>query len=147
MTKFATPDSVDHQLRQFELRIDALERQLNAQFKVYDLVMFFPGLQNDGALLARLEIDRQVQFPQHFVGSQASSVVAATAETVFTIARIRGFDNETIGTVTFPANATEGIFTANLPITFFANDIITITNQATADDTLEDISVSLKGQR
>jgi hypothetical protein len=50
------------------------------------------------------------------------------------------------GTVTFNVSAT-GSFTVASATSFAAGDVLTITAPATADSTLEDISITLVGTR
>jgi hypothetical protein len=108
-----------------------------------DLLMFFPGAPSGAGVLARLVMTRAVIFPASLTGSYASSTVAATAAATITIAR----NGTSIGTINFAAAATAGTFTFASAVTTAAGDVITLTNQATADATLANISVSLTGTR
>lgn len=108
-----------------------------------DLLMFFPGAPTGGAVMSRLVMTRPVVFPASLTGSYASAINAATAATVLTIAR----NGTSIGTINFAASSSSGTFTFSSAVTTAAGDVITITNQGTADATLSGISVSLTGTR
>lgn len=110
---------------------------------LYDVLTFFPGAPTKSQLMARVIVPRAVTFPASLTGSYASSTVAVTASTTVTLAR----NGTSIGTVNFAASATTGTFTLSSPITTAAGDVLTLTNQATADATLANISVSLVGTR
>jgi len=107
------------------------------------MLMFFPGVPANAALLARVVIPRVVTFPASLTGSYASATVAATASTVLTIKN----NGSSVGTITFAASGTTGTFTFASPVVTAAGDIITVENQATADATLANISFSMVGSR
>jgi hypothetical protein len=109
----------------------------------YDVLTFFPGAPTNSQLMTRVIVPRAVTFPVSLTGSYASSTVAATGATTLTLAR----NGTSIGTVNFAAGATAGTFTFASPVTTAAGDVLTLTNQATADATLANISVSLVGSR
>ncbi|MFP3554248.1 hypothetical protein SB861_26605 [Paraburkholderia sp. SIMBA_049] len=109
----------------------------------YDVPMFFPGIPANAQLMARIVVPRVVVFPSGLTGSYASSVGAATASATLTLAR----NGSNIGTVNFAAGATSGTFTFGSPVATAAGDVLTLTNQATADATLGNISVTLTGTR
>lgn len=109
----------------------------------YDVLMFFPGVPTNAQLMGRVIVPRAVTFPASLTGSYASATVAATGATTLTLAR----NGTTIGTVNFAAGAIAGTFTFSSAVTTAAGDVLTLTNQATADATLANISVSLVGAR
>lgn len=127
----------------FGLRWDNTSAKWIAEARPYDLVMFSPGAPTGNQLMARVLIPRIVLFPASLTGSYASANVAATAATTLTLAR----NGTSIGTVNFAAGATAGTFTFSSAVTTAAGDVLTLTNQASADATLADISVSLAGTR
>lgn len=114
-----------------------------AEARPYDLVMFAPGIPAGGALMARVIVPRVATFPSGLTGSYVSATVAATAAAALTLAR----NGTAIGTINFAAGATSGTFTFSSPVTTAAGDVLTITNQATADATLANISITLAGTR
>lgn len=71
---------------------------------------------------------------------KAHAVVAATASTVFTIKK----NNTNIGTVTFSAAGTVGVFSITTT-TVAVDNLITIHAPASADATLADITIQLRG--
>ncbi|MHB9836854.1 hypothetical protein Q8F57_018635 [Paraburkholderia terrae] len=109
----------------------------------YDVPMFFPGIPANAQLMARIVVPRVVVFPSGLTGSYASSVGAATASATLTLAR----NGANIGTVNFALGATSATFTFGSAVTTAAGDVLTLTNQATADATLGNISVTLTGTR
>lgn len=109
----------------------------------YDMLMYSPGSPSGAAIMARVILPRAVTFPASLTGSYASATVAATAATTLTIAR----NGSAIGTVNFAAGATVGTFTFASAVTTAVGDVITLTNQGTADATLANISVTLTGTR
>lgn len=72
--------------------------------------------------------------------SKAQAVVAAAASTVFIIKK----NNTNIGTVTFSAAGTIGVISISTTAVA-TNDLITIHAPATADGTLADITIQLRG--
>ncbi|ACC76160.1 hypothetical protein PPMP20_19035 [Paraburkholderia phymatum] len=109
----------------------------------YDVLMFSPGVPANSALMARIVTPRPVTFPSGLTGSYASASVAATAAVTLTLAR----NGSAIGTVNFAAGASTGTFTFSSSVTTAAGDVLTLTNQATTDATLANISVTLVGTR
>jgi hypothetical protein len=109
----------------------------------YDLLMFSPGVPGNSALMARVVIPRIVTLPISLTGSYASATVAATAATTLTLAK----NGSSIGTVNFALGATVGTFTFSSAVTTAAGDVLTVTNQATADATLANVSITLAATR
>lgn len=75
-------------------------------------------------------------------GSQAKAGVASTGTVSFALLK----NGSGFGTVTFTASGT-GTFTVGSDTDFAAGDILTITAPASADATLANIGISLKGKR
>ncbi|PBB21131.1 DUF2793 domain-containing protein [Mesorhizobium sp. WSM4313] len=109
----------------------------------YDVMMFCPGVTANSAVMTRIVVPRAVTFPSGLSGSYASATVAATAATTLTIKQ----NGASIGTINFALGATTATFTFASPVTTSAGDVITVTNQATADATLANISITLVGSR
>ena len=84
-----------------------------------------------------------VTFPEDFAGSYASLQTATTAEKVVSITR----NGSTIGTITFAAAATVGVFDMAAEVACAVGDKIGLTFPASADTTLAGVSVSLLGVR
>jgi hypothetical protein len=127
----------------FVLRWDNGSSKWIADARPYDLLMFSPGVPANSALMARVVIPRIITLPISLTGSYASATVAATAATVLTLAK----NGSSIGTVNFALGATAGTFTFSSAVTTAAGDVLTVTNQATADATLANISITLAATR
>jgi hypothetical protein len=109
----------------------------------YDLLMFFPGTPTGSQVMGRIIIPRAVSLPASLTGSYSSSIAAATGSTTLTLAK----NGTSIGSVNFAAGATSATFTFASAVSLAAGDLLTLTNQATADATLANVSVSLVGTR
>ncbi|TCG08385.1 hypothetical protein BZM27_12695 [Paraburkholderia steynii] len=109
----------------------------------YDMLMYCPGLPANNAVMARIITPRAVTLPASLTGSYASADVAATASTSLNITR----NGSVIGSVNFAAGAASGTFTFASQVVTAPGDILKIVNQATADATLSNISVTLVGSR
>lgn len=81
--------------------------------------------------------------PSGLTGSSASAGTAATAAASITITK----NGASIGSVNFAAGQTVGTFTFTAQTAFSAGDRLGFVAQATADATLADIAVTLKGAR
>lgn len=108
---------------------------------VYDLISYYPGSPTNGAILSNLIMVRTVQFLQNFPGAYASAATAATASTVFTIKK----NGSSVGTITFAASGSTGTFASSGIVNLVAGDTLSIDNQATADATIANISISITG--
>jgi microcystin-dependent protein len=108
---------------------------------VYDLISYYPGSPTNNAILSNLIMVRSVEFQTNFPGSYASSSTAATASTVFTIKK----NGTSVGTITFAISGTTGTFASSGVINFVAGDVLSIDNQAIADATIANISISITG--
>lgn len=109
---------------------------------VYDLNTFYLDGLSNGVLMARWILTRTVDFPVDLVGSKAGSKVTATASTVLTIKK----NGSSVGTITFGAGGSTGTF-SSAGFRVVPGDILTIENQATADATLANVSITLAGTR
>lgn len=108
----------------------------------YDYAVFIPSKPTDGQLVTRLEVARAFTLPASLTGSQASARVASTGNVSFDIKR----NGSSIGSVVFNVSAS-GTFTFASGVTFAAGDLLELVAPATADATLEDISITLVGTR
>lgn len=105
-----------------------------------DVGVFIAGSPEDGEVVARYVPART--FYVSTTGHRASAANAATAETVFSVAK----NGVSIGTITFAAAATTG--TASITATTFAaGDVLTIEGPGSADASLADISITLAATR
>lgn len=109
----------------------------------YDILSYAPGVPQGGQVLLRAIMTRTITLPQSLTGSYCSSIVGATAATTLTIAK----NGTSIGTISFAASANTATFSFASAVTFNAGDLLTIANQATADQTLSGISTSLAATR
>ena len=109
----------------------------------YDLLMYFPGVPTNNQVMGRIIIPRAITLPASLTGSYASSIVAATGATTLTIAK----NGSSIGTVNFGAGSASATFTFASAVSFVAGNILTLTNQSTADATLAGVSVTLAATR
>lgn len=111
--------------------------------RLVDFPMFLPGVPPDGAMMARVVMVRPITLPAGLTDSRACALVAATAETVLTLRK----NGVAIGTITFAAAGTVGVFAFADPVQFAVGDVLEIVNQAGHDATLADISVTLTGTK
>jgi hypothetical protein len=109
----------------------------------YDMVMFFPGVPANSAVMGRIITPRPVTLPASLTGSYATADVAATASASINITR----NGTVIGSVNFGAGSASGTFTFASQVVTAAGDVLKLVNQATADATLSNISVTLVGTR
>ena len=112
----------------------------------YDVVLYYPGKPGDAAIVAKVVLPRAVTFAAAFSGSYGDIGTAATATTTLTVAFYRGGVSQASGTIQI---ATNGVYTFALASQYVsaAGDVLKVTNQATADATAADISVTLTGTR
>jgi hypothetical protein len=108
-----------------------------------DLGSFFPGIPANSQRMARTKIIRTIILKAGLPSSQADADAAATAATTLTIKQ----NGTSIGTVNFAAGASIATFTFSADITLAAGDVLAIDNQASADATLGNISITLAGLR
>lgn len=107
-----------------------------------DIVLFVQGTMTNGELVLRIEATRDFTLPASLTGSQASAGVASTGNVSFDIKK----NGSSIGSVVFNASAS-GTFTFTTATSFVAGDLLELVAPATADGTLADVSISLKGAR
>lgn len=109
----------------------------------YDLLMFFPGAPTANQVMGRVIMPRAITLPSSLTGSYGSSIAAATGSTTLTLAK----NGSSIGSVNFAAGASSATFTFASAVSFAAGNVLTLTNQATPDTTLTNISVTLAATR
>jgi hypothetical protein len=104
---------------------------------------FYPGVLDDAAKVMIHIAVHPFQFAIAFSGSYAKSGATATAETIFSIKK----NGSEIGTITFAISGSTGTFAMAAANDVAAGDIISIVGPNTADVTLADLGISLKGLR
>lgn len=109
----------------------------------YDLAVTVSGAPADAAIVMRFIAPRQFTIPEDFAGSLGSSGTAATASSVFTVKR----DATTEGTITFAASGSTGTFAQSTSgdMVIAKGEVVSIEAPGTADATLADISLTLRG--
>ena len=110
--------------------------------------MFEPGTAAAGAI-SGWAITDATTFGVGFAGSVARSLIAATSATVVNLNRVRAGVSVTIGTVTFAAGSTLGVFysTGGVTQSLAGGDILQVQFPNPADGTLADIYITLRGVR
>lgn len=88
-------------------------------------------------------VEYDVEFPEDLVGSHFKAKDAATAETVFVIAK----DGTPIGSATFAAAATDATFTFTADVDFDEGEYFSFTAPSSPDATLGRLSLTVKGRR
>jgi hypothetical protein len=114
-----------------------------ARSRPYDVMLFFPGTQDDGQLLQELVLVRAVAFPEDLAGSEAYAGTAPAAAAVMKLLK----NDVEVGTVTFAMAGQTGTFDLAGGARFEAGDRLAVTAPATADTTLADVALGLKGVR
>ena len=107
----------------------------------YDICTFYPGIPGAAQLILRWQAPRNVTIVAGATNSQASSDVAATGSTTFTIA----INGTPVGTIVWSASGTSGAFTVASQINMVPGDVLTITGPAISDATINDVVVTLAG--
>ena len=107
-----------------------------------DREVFIPGKPTNSQLVLRIEVGRACTLPASLTGSQASARVASAANKSFDIKK----NGSSVGSVDFNTSAS-GTFTFASATSFAAGDLLEIVAPATADTTLEDISITLVATR
>jgi len=109
----------------------------------YDFGVYVEGTPDSQQLLINYIVPRRVFFVEDFIESFAKSRVAATAETVFSI-QVEGVE---VGTITFAAASDEGVFSSASDITVEIGETISVQAPVSVDNTLTDVTITLKGSR
>lgn len=124
----------------FALVFDNASGKWLAVARPYDFAFSIVGTTINGEKIV-MAVVRAATIPINATGSIATASVAATGSTVFTIKQ----NGTQIGTITFAASATTGTFSFSSAVTFAAGDLLEIDAPATADATLANIAITLKG--
>lgn len=105
----------------------------------FDVPISFAGIPQNGSPILNYTFARSVSFPANFSGSVCTAGVAATANTVFNIAK----NGTNFATMTFAAAGSTATF-AGSASSFVAGDTMSITPAAT-DATLANLTGNLAG--
>lgn len=109
----------------------------------YDVNIFQSGVMVNAQEFFRLNAVRPFTLPINLTGSVVTAGVAATASTTLTIKK----NGASIGTLVWAIAGTTATITFAAAVSFAVNDILTVTGPATADATLANIALNLKGSR
>lgn len=103
--------------------------------------IFFPGAPGNSELLSRFMVPYDMDIPSGATDSQAYAGVTATAAATVDIRK----NGVSIGTADFAIGNNVGTFTFASLVSFVAGDRLEFVGQGTADATLADISITMKG--
>lgn len=84
-----------------------------------------------------------IELPKKLFYSQIACGVAPTVQADFDIL----VNGSSKGTATIAASQTSGYFTFNNKVSLNSGDVVKITGPASADSTLEDVAITLRGER
>lgn len=125
----------------FELEVLQTDTAVNPP---YDLGFFYSGKPTNTQEVFRMEAVRNFYIPDGAPGSTAEARVASTGNVAFSVKK----NGTQFATVTFNVTAA-GVwaFDAAADESFVAGDTLSVTAPASADATLEDIAIFIKGIR
>jgi hypothetical protein len=109
----------------------------------YDIAVYVPGTFTSGMVCSEINSVRSFSLPAGLSGSIATLDVAATADTVFSIQK----NGAEIGTISFAADATAGIFSMASTASFNRGDTLKVIAPLSPDATAVGLSLSLLGSR
>lgn len=109
-------------------------------YMLYDIGFFLADVMTDLELVAKFIAVRKFTIPAGAPGSKANAEVASTGDVSMSLKK----NGTEFGTVRFNISAT-GAFSAASATSFAAGDILTVVAPATADATLADVALTLKG--
>jgi hypothetical protein len=114
------------------------------QIRTYIIGLFWSGTPDNNQMMAMHVLTSvQAEFAAGMPGSKARCRVAPSAQQVFSIQR----NGVEVGTCTFGAGQVTGVFAAAADFTCEENDYLTIVAPASVDASIEDISITLKGDK
>lgn len=99
------------------------------------------GVPPDNLIMLNFVTSRDYRLPQDLTGSYVKAQVACTVAVALTLKK----NGTTIGTVNVLAGQTNGTFVFAADVDFVAGDVLTLHNQATADETYADIGYNFQG--
>ncbi len=115
----------------------------NGNADVFDLGFFIPGTTTDAQVLLSFVMVRAAQFPDDFSGSEFHSLTNPTATVTIDIQK----NEADIGDISITSGGVATFTTDATTLDLVAGDRIAFLNQATADATLANFSVNLKGTK
>ncbi len=128
----------------YVLTYDHSTTSISLEESIYDLGFFYSGKPTDSQEVFRMESVRAWTHPDPGTGSTGEARVASTGNVAFSVRR----NGTQYATVTFNISASgTWAFDAAADENFAAGDTLTVLAPATADATLEDIAIFLKGLR
>lgn len=110
---------------------------------LYDFCLYVQDRPRESEVIGRHIFTSEITFAEAMPLSKASSAVAATGSTVFSIRK----NTSEFSTVTFGAGQDEGVFSTSAETVFAAGDLLEIVAPASRDATLADLSITLLGNR
>jgi hypothetical protein len=123
-------------------RLGGVTRQLSTVTFSADIASAVSGIVLSSQVVLRFVAPRAITLADDFAESLADADVAATAETVLTVA----VNGSSVGTITIAASGTSGTFaTTGGAVSLVAGDVVTVTGPATADATLAGLAITFAG--
>lgn len=125
------------------LRVNVGGTAIEFLVEPFTLVSGWNGKLTANIVLMRAPIPLPITFPANFSGSIAICEVAPTATTDLSI----HVDGVSVGTIRFVAGSTVGSFLTSPSVQVSVNSIVKIVGPATPDATLENLGITLLGER
>lgn len=135
-----TPSAFTGASRKY-LRVNAAANAVEFIDASYTPAVYVPSTPTNSQLCLKFMAVVPFTLPASLTGSKANATTAATGAVSFTIYK----NGASQGTINFAASGTNATFTFASDVSFAAGDILEIVAPATADATLADIAISLKG--
>lgn len=133
-------DLLELQIQQLGCLLDDIQSDINiilASVTHYDYPLWIGGATSDGEIFTGVNIVRTMTLQTALSGSVFSIGILPTANTVLILKK----NSSTIGTITFHTNGSHTVsFTQD--VTFVSGDQFKVVNQATADATAGNISLT-----
>jgi len=107
-----------------------------------DFATFIQGAPADAEKLFTIVVPTAFTLPAGLTGSKAYAEVTATAAATFTVSKNGG---ASLGTIDFAIGTNAATFTFATPTAFAIGDRLQLVNQGTADATLADVSLTIRG--
>jgi hypothetical protein len=107
-----------------------------------DFATFIQGAPTDAEKLFTIVAPVAFTLPAGLTGTAAYAEVPATAAAAFTVSKNGG---ASLGTVDFAIGTNAATFTFATPTAFAIGDRLQLVNQSTADATLADVSLTIRG--
>jgi hypothetical protein len=123
--------------------IEQIQEDLEANSLVVRMGLWFAGTPSEDELLFRYTFTDTVEYPANLGVTQAESLVAATAEAVFSIQK----DDVEFATITFEAASAVGTLGASDATTFIAGETLSVVAPSAVDSTLSGINITLAANR